>query len=526
MKKGRSYWIGPLVLTLLFFAAHLTGAVSLKAETLETDIVVVGGGGSGLAAAVSAAENGAKVIVLEKRAVPGGITAFDEGMFGAESLLARQHRIYVYKDDAFQRIMNFSNWALNARLVREWVNRSGDTIDWLQAKGVKFTMLHRWFAKQQNTAYHVMDSGGSSIIKAFLKECNERGVQVLLKTPATKILTDEKGKVTGVLASQDGKEIRINAKAVVIGTGGFGGNREMLKKYYPDYSENLAVIGLPHMGDGINMATAVGAANEGLGAVLEHGPYPETPKTGIPKSVAKNRFTELYGESFGWGPLWTISADPMNVRVNKNGERFSSEYCIWPVETLKAVNRQPDKVTYALFDEALVQRWMKQGFYEGTSIAIFPMMPQPYLGDMLRAAKEAGNVEIADTWEGVAKWIGADPGTLKATIDKYNTFCDKGYDADFLKEREVLTPLRTPPFYALKLVPCILNTNGGIRINYRTEVLDKNDKPIPGLYAVGNDAGGWNGKTYLMNFSGNGLSFVITSGRMAGENAAKFVSGK
>jgi fumarate reductase flavoprotein subunit len=150
----------------------------------------------------------------------------------------------------------------------------------------------------------------------------------------------------------------------------------------------------------------------------------------------------------------------------------------------------------------------------------------PGLARELRLKEEPGWVKISDSWDEIAKWIGANPKVLKTTIDEYNASCDQNYDAIFAKDRRFLVPLRTPPYYAIKSNSDYLDTIGGIKINEKTEVLDRQGNPIPGLYAAGVVAGGWQGDTYCVILSGAASGFAINSGRIAAENAVRFISGK
>ena len=144
----------------------------------------------------------------------------------------------------------------------------------------------------------------------------------------------------------------------------------------------------------------------------------------------------------------------------------------------------------------------------------------------LQLEADRGNVRISNSWEDIARWMGAAPEVLKSTIDEYNSFCDRGHDAMFVKEPQYLLPLRTPPYYAVKCGGGFLMTMGGIKINHHMEVLNLEDDPIPGLYAVGNDAGGWQWDTYSQDLAGFALGFAVNSGRIVGENAAEYVSGR
>jgi len=147
----------------------------------------------------------------------------------------------------------------------------------------------------------------------------------------------------------------------------------------------------------------------------------------------------------------------------------------------------------------------------------------PGLEKEIRLKEEKGWVKIADSWDDIAQWIGCTPKALKATIDEYNAACDRGHDPIFAKDRSLLVPLRTPPYYALRANSDFLDTIGGIKINERMEVLDKQDNPISGLYAGGVATGGWQADTYCDILSGAASGFAFNSGRIAAENAVKYV---
>jgi fumarate reductase flavoprotein subunit len=144
----------------------------------------------------------------------------------------------------------------------------------------------------------------------------------------------------------------------------------------------------------------------------------------------------------------------------------------------------------------------------------------------LRTKAEEGWVKISDKVAGLADWIGSDSAVLQSTIDEYNTSCDQGYDPLFAKDRKYLLPLRIPPYYAIRANSDLLDTIGGIRINEHMEVLDEKDRPIPGLYAAGVVAGGWEADSYCDILSGAASSFAVNSGRIAAEHAAEFISSK
>ena len=288
---------------------------------------------------------------------------------------------------------------------------------------------------------------------------------------------------------------------MIVAAGGYSGNKELLEKYYPFYTEDLHLVGLPHMGDGLLMAIEAGAATEGLGTLLLRGPY-------------------FRGSS----EIVTIATEPNTVWVNGRGERYVDEGMgfNWP-EAANALNRQPGRISYTLLDEKMKQGFVNEGPLKGYRNP--PLVGLARLEKQLQSDADKGTVKISDSWEGIAQWMGAESKVLKGTVNEYNLSCDSGYDKLLLKHRRFLEPLRTPPYYALKCCQGFLGTIGGIKINHHMEALNNQDKPIPGLYAVGAGTGGWESDTYCLELSGSAFGFAINSGRIAGENAVKHING-
>ena len=487
-----------------------------KNEELKAELVIIGGGGAGLAAAVAAAEKGAGVIVLEKRGL-GGNSALAWGIFAAESPVQKRAMIDCRKDDCFKTAMNYAHWKINPRIVRAFIDKSGDTIRWLEEKGLEFDCIP-FYPNQVPITWHIPKGRGAALIEVLAQNCKDLGVKLLPRTPAKKILTGVKGNITGVMAETKGEEFRITTKSVIIATGGYGGNKKLLKKYCPDYLSNIECDGIHHAGDGLVMATEIGAATEGLGILQMAGPtLPDTMvlECGTPPNIVRFHFMSM-------------ALEPYAVWVNKKGERFIDETVgYYHYESSNAVVRQPDNVTYTIYDNKMIQTMTEQG------LVIAMGLPEgargiklPGLEREIKAQVDKGWVKISDSWDEIADWIGADTKVLKATIDEYNTACDQGHDPIFAKDRKYLLPLRTPPYYAIRCRACFLNTMGGIKINEHMEVLDKQDNPIPGLYAAGVDTGGWVSETYCCVLSGTAFGFAVNSGRIAGEKATKFALGE
>ena len=471
-------------------------------ENLETDIVVLGAGGSGLAAAVAAAEEGAKVMVLEKRSKAGGNTAMAVGLFACESPVQKRLRIDVSKDECFKIAMNYSHWKINPRIVRAFIDKSGDTIKWLEDRGLKIERIFPAFPNQKHLVWHVPEKWGAGLIDLMLKHCDEHHVQVFYKIAAKKILTDKDGRITGVLAEnkKEKKTYQITANNIIIATGGYGGNKQMIRKYYPGYHDDIQCRGVPNKGDGILMAMELGAATEGLGILHSGAPH----------------FRGAYD-------LWTVALNPEAVWLNKNAERFIDESVgLLYFESVNALKRQPHKICYSLFDDKIKKNIVEEGLVTWATITFSTeKKPLSDLDEELKRANQKGNAKIANSWNDIAKWAGIAPEYINASIEEYNRSCTNGHDKIFAKDRKYLKPLDSPPYYALECHDAFLGTIGGIKINHHMEVMDNNDKPIGGLYAVGIDSGGWEGENYCGILSGTTFGFAINSGRIAGENAAR-----
>ena len=475
---------------------------SARASDYETDVVVVGGGGAGMVAAVAAVEKGARVIVLEKRHNLGGNAVFAGGLFSLEDPPAEGRDIKALRDDFFKKAMSYAHWKINPRLLRALLEKSGDTIRWLEEKGMQFERRQFGMIGLPLPFYIGPEkTGGAGVVSTMARKCEKLGGRILCDTGAKKLLVDKAGSVTGVLAASKDKEIRITAKSVVLATGGFAGNKKLMNKYFPYcHYEDFYLRGLPHQGDGTVMATAIGAASD-TQAVLE-----------------------IDGPFFPWAAHFFpgVSMSRHAIWLNRRGERYTDESLPNLFESTNSLFRQPGKVSYTIFDEKIKQ-----------IILTSPRMPMRGDGNWaemvesdLRLHAGKGRIRIADSWDGIAGFMEVAPEVLKNTIDEYNAACDKGYDDVFLKDPDSLVPLRTPPYYAVRCRLGLLVTHGGIRINHRTEVVDDRGDPIPRLYAAGVEVAGREAGTYNAAMPGHSLGFSVHSGRIAGENAAEFAKGK
>lgn len=487
-------------------------------EVLETQVAVIGAGGAGLCAAVAAAEKGMDVILLEKRRRTGGNTAMAMGLFAVDSPVQKREGINVSKDELFLIAMDFAHWTIDPRIMRAFINKSGDTVNWLEEKGINFHInkVSRTYGRQlvPPTA-HTPEGYGTGLTQALTTYFEKLGGRLFCETEVKEILTREKEAVTGILAIKNGEEIRIKADSVIIATGDFGGDSELLKKYCWYYNEVMHHKGVStNKGDGLLMGLKLGAGTAGMGAIMVEPGW----VTGEPNELWY--FTAIRNH-----PIW----------VNKKGERFVNEasYITRGLGFI-TVALQPDCIHYTLFDEEILRE-----IIEGNDTPHFKAFgrrgnpPSPLSMDeakkLLQGAASRGKVKISDSWDEIAGWMEAqdrlNPETLKATIAEYNSFCDQGCDALMAKEPRYLFPLRTPPFYAIRCIPRFLNSMGGLKINHHMEVLDQEGNLlIPGLYAVGDASGGWEPPTtYNPILYATFVGFAVNSGRIAGENAADFI---
>jgi fumarate reductase flavoprotein subunit len=471
----------------------------------QIDAVIIGSGVSGLAGAVTLAEGGSAVIVFEKQPSIGGTSVNFRGIFAVESQMQRERYITYSRDQAFRNIMEYSHWWANPRLVRAVVNESAGTIAWLKGLGVVFLTASTNLPNSPET-YHVVKGTGEAVVNILAARARELGVAILTGTPVKRILRTN-GRISGVVAEANHEEVQVDAKTVQIASGGYANNKEWIKKYagFELGVDVIPVGNMGKMGDGIRMAYEVGADEEGLGLleVLRDGHIDQSQSQQLGLSVVQPY-------------LW----------VNDQGERFCDEGITYFDTTMGNASVREKGRTFSIFDSSIKQYMMEQGVDKAMAPDSPPGTRLTHLEKELEEAliHQSSAVYKSGSIEGLAVKMGVDPVKLKATVEEYNRFCAQGYDELFDKERKYLRPVKGPEFYAIKAQTAFLGTLGGIKINQKAEVIDKQKAVIPGLYAAGFDAGGMYGDSYCIN-SSTGLSsgFAVNSGRIAGKNALEYI---
>ena len=489
-------------LKMLALAAAVTMSLPAWADkTYNADVVVVGAGAGGTVAAVSAVEGGLKTIMIEKNAFPGGAGLFMEGSFGVQTPYTKAKGMKWTATDAFNAMAEYHHWRINAPLVKAFVELSGDTIQWVEDHGVKWKEVKTAWRDKAEQTWHIYPYAGSlpkTMVELFKKE----GGTLLLNTPGEKLITKD-GKVTGVIAkdTKTGEKVTINAKNVILATGGYSFNTKMVKDLT---GIDMTPVGTPgRTGDGINMAFEVGAVGDNMGGMMMNGAF--MPAEGEAICNGANKEVRAL---FRQGLLY----------VDGTGNRFFNEELTidWPTAS-NAIARSGEW-TYIVFDEKTKEEISTKGKGYPNPCGNFIQRGQhaTQLDALLKANEAKGNVFIGNTIEEVAKKAGMDPATLKASCDAITKYARQGKDEQFGKDPYYLREVATGPFYVVRGKINALTSLNGVKVNAGLQVLDKNDHVIPGLYAIGHDAGGVYGDSYDLKVGeGTASSFALNSGRMA-----------
>lgn len=485
----------------------------------KVDVCIVGAAGGGMSAALKAHESGASVLVLEKMAATGGCTKMAGGIMGIDSPIQRAAGLSYSPDEMFRELMTVLNWNCNSNLIRKWLNGAGENIRWLMELGVPFVeaVPFQGMTDSTRSLHHVVASTltGLEISNALTKACADRGIEILLNTRASSLIRAEDGGICGVTAeTKEGETLEIEAAAVVLATGSISYNRDLIARFYnsDEYRDIRIMADAPHnTGDGLIMAESIGAKTDRI-STLYIGPHNHFP-----------------GASEAMG---NIMRRPHLVKLDRNGERFIDESVYsdsdfgWMVSV--AVDRLPGKVSYAIMDSALFDSMKAKPenlYYLERRFSRWDKYPMEWMDTIDRSVENeisAGRAFKADSIAELAEFIGCDPAVLEESISRYNAYCEAGHDADFLKKPRYLIPVLKAPFYALRGPSGIDTCIGGLAIDHSQRVLDREDRPIPGLYAAGVLTSGWLAHNY--GFFGSEMSYTIYSGRTCGVNAADYAA--
>ena len=492
----------------------------------DADVVVIGAGGAGMTAAMTAADAGQKVVILESQAMVGGNSARatggmnaakpvyqDENEFdqaaGVEKTLATAAEKYADNETITALAKTVSEqWAAyqanptgyfdsvelmeldtmvggkginDPELVKTLCEGTADAIDWLDENGITLHNVSSFGGASVKRIHRPVNeegkvvSVGAYMIPLLQENCEKRGIDIVLNTTVDTILTDANGAAVGVSGTdKDGNTVVVNAKSVILATGGFGANLDMVTQYKPELAGFMTTNAAGAQGQGIAMATAIGAGTVDMDQIQIH------------PTVEANTAALITEGLRGDGA----------ILVNANGERFIDEVGTRDVVSAAEI-AQPGSYSWLIVDQAMA---------DASSVI------QGYI--------KKGYTKTGATYEELAKELDVDPATFANTMETWNGYVEAKNDPDFGRT-SFANPLNNGPYYAIKVTAGVHHTMGGVTINSATEVLKEDGTVIPGLFAAGEVTGGVHGANRL---GGTAVADFVVFGRIAGESAANYAS--
>jgi fumarate reductase flavoprotein subunit len=471
-------------------------------RVLNADVVVVGAGASGTVAAASAQEGGLKTVLLEKNAYAGGAGNFMEGSFAVESFMQKKMGVKLTKLEEFNRMGQYHHWRINAPLVKRFIDESPETIQWVWDHGVHWKEVKSVWPDNKNPTWHIYPKAGS-LPAAMVKTFKDHGGTLLLETPGKKLLM-ENGRVAGVEAEdlKTHEKVTVHAKYVLLATGGYNYNAKLVKEYT---GQALVPSGSPgRTGDGIEMAMSAGAVGDNMGPMMING-----------------AFNPLEGEAICNGPNKELRAifRQSQLYLDGAGNRYFNEQLTldWPMAS-NAILRSGEWV-YLLFDNAFVKELGTKGYLNPCGNFILRHQAAKQLPKLLQDGIKRGDVFEGATVEEVAKKAGLNPENVKRAAADMTKFAKEGRDEQFGKDPYYIRAVSEAPFYILKGKLHTLSSLNGVKVTQNLQVVDKQENVIPGLYALGHDAGGVYGDSYDLRIGeGTASAFAINSARIAVKN--------
>jgi fumarate reductase flavoprotein subunit len=470
-------------------------------ETVTTDVVVVGAGIAGLTASISARESGARTILLEK-----GPTLHQRGGHNAAiaSRMQKAAGLKIDRNNIIATIMEHGAYRCDQRVITTWANNCSQTMDWLldMADAAKITVAldpatKSWYFPNYPTIHIFTPNAQETLANMLQDKSRAVGADQRFNSPVVRLLREGQGRVIGVIAQNpDGSHTRYNVeKAVILCTGDYGSDRQMIRQYCWDYVNNLKCHYDPpvNTGDGHKMGMWIGAA-------IDDPPH------------CVMLFDWAVWSEEG---LFNLARQPW-LYVNVDGERFMNEDLPYNYACCQIL-QQPGGVWWSVWDAKYDDEWPKMKSQCCKNMASPTNWWTP---DWFQSAIRKGHIMTGQTPEELARKMEVPVASFQASTARYSQLARDGYDADFGKHPDRLTTLEKPPYYACKMEVRYMVTLGGLKINSKLQVLDTRKNPIPGLYAAGNVSGSFFGHQYPTTVPGLTHSRAWTFGRLAGQSAA------
>ena len=462
----------------------------------DFDVVVVGSGFAGLAAAITARSEGASVLLLDGADELGGSSRLSGGkVMGAGTRIQRQHGVEDDPEELYRFYMALNRYTLEPAIVWALAEESGPTVDWLEDIGVEFdARLMTSGEEGRLPRMHITVGEGHAIVATLVRHARSIGVEVARGMQVDRLVVED-GEVVGVAVGED----TLRTDSVVLATGGFGANAELVAELLPEVAADDWSW---YIGAETSQGSAFALGEQVSAAVVGHGR--------ATRLITPNFGNVLEG---GYLPGWLLV-------VNAEGRRFYDETSSYSI-TGPIVDQQPAPV-YAVFDEA-AKRASTPDTVESTkkvSVGKRDGRAQKWVSKMLDEQVERGVVLRADSLEELADLMRVPQNQFLATVEQYNADCAVGTDHHFRKRSDVLAAIAEAPYYATELrLSHVAVTAAGLRIDSGARVIDEIGRPVVGLYAAGECTGGVVGETYVG--SGNSITNAFVFGRIAGRSAAK-----
>lgn len=443
-------------------------------EPKRYDVVVVGSGGAGLAAAIQAHDEGASVLIVEKMPTIGGNTIkASAGMNAAETRFQRVKGIQDSKELFYAETLKGGGNKNNPALLRRFVENAPEAIEWLARRGIMLNDITTTGGMSIDRTHRPRDGSavGGYLISGLVRNVTKRGIDVMLDTSVDDILF-EQNEVRGVrLLTEEQESVVVEAKSVIVATGGFSANSAMVVKYRPDLDGFVTTNHKGATGGGIALLERIGAGTVDMGEIQIH------------PTVEQNT-SYLISESIRGGGA---------ILVSQQGKRFFNEMSTRD-KVSAAIIALPEHYAYIVFDEHVRAKNKAADEYIARGLVTSASSPR----------------ELADK-------LGIDYHAFLATLERYNGFVEKQHDEDFGRTTALRAPINEGPFHAIQIAPGVHHTMGGVTINTETEVLNTENQVIAGAYAAGEVVGGLHGGNRI---GGNAVADIIIFGSLAGHQAA------
>ncbi len=500
-------------------------------ETYDVDVCVIGCGGSGFMASITAGQMGAKVLTVEKASSVAGVNGIKvSGPFAVDTsvLHAREGGTTLEVDEVFNHVMNYTHWTPNPALMHRCLDESKNAVENLVGIGYAMKEANFRFETpffEEKGGFHLITNSLDERVELWNKALEDAGVEVLFNTTATGLLMDG-DKAVGITAKKaDGTSVTVNAKAVIIASGGYLGNRDLQERFLKTRKLNAAAGGNSLCtGDGIMMAEDAGAV---LCKTFGYCPceYGGT-NSKASRPAKQDKYDQNYAFKFGlYG----------NLLVDAEGKRFINEglLCDYPMSygSEQIILNAP---WYGIVDQAYVDAMSTIGLYEYTiAKGAEPVEGKWFIGNYFKGrildklpedieeGIREGWLAKADTLEELAEKFGLT--NLPETVAKYNEYCDKGVDEEFGTNPWYLSKIEKGPFYAVQCEPSAWSTFGGIRTDDKLRALKADNTPLQGLYVVGTDNGSMYYSPYY-DVPGFCYGLCVDSGYIAATEAVGYIA--